>query len=118
MKGRMQSDLGEIVIDADVIAVYAATVANECFGIVGMAARSMKDGLVHLVRRGDIRHGISVTVENNEILLSFHVIVAYGVSINTIADNLFDSVKYKVEQFTGLKVRHITLCAEGVRVID
>ena len=29
---------------ADVIATYAGSVAVECFGIVGMAAISMKDG--------------------------------------------------------------------------
>ena len=50
MKGRMSNELGSIVIDTDVIAKYAGSVAVECFGIVGMAAVSMKDGLVKLVK--------------------------------------------------------------------
>ena len=37
MKGRMNTGLGEIVINPDVIALYAGSVAVECFGIVGMA---------------------------------------------------------------------------------
>lgn len=45
MKGRMDNALGTISIDKDVIATYAGSVAVECFGIVGMAAVSMKDGL-------------------------------------------------------------------------
>ena len=37
MNGRIDSGLGQIVIDTDVIATYAGSVAVECFGIVGMA---------------------------------------------------------------------------------
>ena len=43
MNGRIDSGLGQIIIDTDVIATYAGSVAVECFGIVGMAAVSMKD---------------------------------------------------------------------------
>ena len=42
MKGTMNTQLGRIVIDTDVIATYAGSVAVECFGIVGMAAVNMK----------------------------------------------------------------------------
>ena len=44
----------------------------------------MKDGLVKLLRRDSLKHGISVTItEENKIRLNFHVIVAYGVNIST-----------------------------------
>ncbi len=118
MSGRLNSDLGQIVIDPDVIAMYAGSVAVECFGIVGMAAISVKDGLVKLLRRDSLKHGINVKIEENKIHLTFHVIVAYGVSIHTIAENLFNSVKYKLEAFTGMEISNITLLVEGVRVID
>ena len=83
MEGRMNTEFGEITVDSDVISIYAGSVAVECFGIVGMAAVSMKDGLVKLLRRentDDLKHGISVKIEDNSIYLSFHVIVAYGVN--------------------------------------
>ena len=79
MKGRMDNSLGSIVIDSNVIARYAGSVAVECFGIVGMASKSMKDGLVKLLRRENLERGINVSVEENRISLTFHVIVAYGV---------------------------------------
>ena len=60
MKGRIDSGLGQIIIDTDVIATYAGSVAVECFGIIGMAAVSMKDGLVKLLRRDSLQHGINV----------------------------------------------------------
>ena len=118
MNGRIDSGLGQIVIDTDVIATYAG-VAVECFGIVGMAAVSMKDGLVKLLRKDSLKHGISVTItEDNRIRLNFHVIVAYGVNISTIADNLVSNVKYKVEDFTGMEIEKINIYVEGVRAID
>ena len=118
MNGRIDSGLGQIVIDTDVIATYAGSVAVECFGIVGMAAVSMKDGLVKLLKRESLTHGITVEVQDNHISIDFHVIVAYGVSICAVSDNLIASVKYKVEEFTGMEVDKINIYVEGVRVID
>ena len=118
MKGRMNTELGEITINPDVIATYAGSVAVECFGIVGMAAVNMKDGLVKLLRKDSLKHGINVSVKDNRISLDFHVIVAYGVSIRAVSDNLIANVKYKVEAFTGIEVDNINILVEGVRVID
>ena len=118
MKCRINNKMGEIQIDTDVIAKYAGTIAIECFGIVGMAAISMKDGLVKLLKRDSLTHGINVEVEENKLHLSFHVIVSYGVSISAVADNLIEPVKYKVEKFTGIEVEKINVFVEGVRVID
>ena len=119
MTGKMENELGKVVIDNEVIATYAGSVAVECFGIVGMAAVNMKDGLVHLLKRESLTRGIHVEItEDNVITLDFHVIVSYGVSISAVADNLIESVKYKVEEFTGMEVEKINIYVEGVRVID
>ena len=107
MNGFVDTGLGKITIDTDVIATYAGSVAVECFGIVGMAAVSMKDGLVKLLKRDSLKHGINVTIADNKITLEFHVIVAYGVSISAVSDNLISNVKYKVEEFTGMEIEKI-----------
>ncbi|MCI7180902.1 MAG: Asp23/Gls24 family envelope stress response protein [Schaedlerella sp.] len=119
MKGSMSTDLGIITINPDVIARYAGSVAVECFGIVGMAAVSMKDGLVKLLKKDVLTKGIQVIIsDNNSLVLNFHVIVAYGVNILSVSDNLMNNVKYKVEEFTGMTVEKINIFVEGVRVID
>ena len=119
MKGSsMNTHMGHIVIDREVIAQYAGSVAVECFGIVGMAGVNVKDGLVRLLKKDNITRGINVTLKNHKLSLDFHVIVAYGVSIIAVADNLIDSVKYKVEEFTGIEIEKINIFVEGVRVID
>ena len=119
MKGQMETHLGTVVIDKEVIATYAGSVAVECFGIVGMAAVNMKDGLVKLLKKDYLTHGINVTIDDeNKIIIDFHVIVSYGVSIHTVSDNLIETVKYTVEEFTGMEIEKINIYVEGVRVID
>ncbi len=118
MKARMRTDLGNISVDTEAIAQLAGTEAMECFGVVGMATYSVKDGIVRLLKRESLSHGINVDINNNKITLDFHIIIAYGVSIKAVSDNLMSNVKYKVEEFTGLEVEKINIFVEGVRVID
>mgnify|MGYP004613964791 FL=1 len=119
MKGLMNTQMGAVMIDPEVIARYAGSTAVECFGIVGMAAVSMKDGLFKLLKGDSLTRGINVKIdEDNKITLEFHVIVSYGVSILTVSDNLIENVKYKVQEFTGLEIKKIDIYVEGVRVID
>ncbi|HIT07456.1 MAG TPA: Asp23/Gls24 family envelope stress response protein [Candidatus Scybalocola faecipullorum] len=118
MKGQVTTDTGNITIDLGVIAKYAGLAAVDCFGIVGMAVVSMKDGWAKLLKRENLAKGIDVSVRDNELYFDFHVIVSYGVSIATVADNLMSTVKYKVETFTGMKVGAVNVFVEGVRVID
>lgn len=119
MKGTLENKLGKVSIDSEVIAQYAGSTAVECFGIVGMAAVSMKDGLVKLLKGDSLTRGISVIIdEDNLIEIDFHVIVSYGISIKTVSDNLIENVKYKVSEFTGLQIKKINIFVEGVRVID
>ena len=118
MKGYMSNEFGTVSIEPEVVSTYAGSVAVECFGIVGMAAVNVKDGLVKLLKKDYLHHGISVSITDNKITLDFHVIISYGVNIEEVADNLIHTVKYKVESFTGMQIEKINIFVEGVRVID
>ena len=118
MKTMMNTHLGNISIDSDVIANYAGSVAIECIGVVGMASVNVKDGLVKLFKLNDLSRGVTVHVDNAGLTIDFHLIVAYGVNILAVSDNLISNVKYKVEEFTGFPVEKINIFVEGVRVID
>ena len=103
MKGKLNTDLGQVLISPEVVAKYASETAYECFGIVGMAMVSMKDGLVRLLKRDSSTKGINVIIdEDNEITI----------------DNIISNVKYKVEEFTGMSVKKVNVYVEGVRNID
>lgn len=119
MKGILTNENGDIIIENEVIAQYAGHAALGCFGIVGMATISMKDGIAKLLKGDSITKGVNVTIdEENGLDIDFHIIVAYGVSISAVCDNLINTVKYSVEEMTGMSVNNINIFVEGVRVID
>ena len=118
MKYRINTQMGDVLVDDDVIANYAGSIAVECFGIVGMSSISAIDGIAKLLKKEHLANGIKVSVENNKVSLEFHVIVSYGVSISAVSQNLVDTVKYKVEEFIGSPVDKVEVFVEGVRVID
>ena len=118
MKGQMHTDLGQVIIDEEVIATYAGINAIECFGIVGMASVNMKDGFAQLLKRDNVSKGVHIKINDNKIYIYFHIIVVYGVSIATVTENLIQNVKYRVEKFTGMSVEKINIYVEGVRIVD
>ena len=119
MKEYINSDNGKVSIDESVVAQVAGLTALDCFGIVGMGIVSVKDGIVKQLRRDNVSKGVNVRFdENGNIVIELHIVVAYGVSIKAVTDNLMQSVKYKVEDFTSFKVSHINVYVEDVKVLD
>ena len=119
MKARLRTEGGQVAVSESVIAKYAGTAAIECFGVVGMAMVSVTDGIVKLLKSEKLTKGVEVILNDDDhITINFHIFTVYGLNISAIADNLMETVKYKVEEFTGMHVDRINVYVEGVRVID
>ena len=116
--GRFETEYGEIFISPKVVAKTAGIAACESFGVVGMAAVNIANGLTTLLTGEDLTKGISVEIVDNEIKIDLHIIVAFSVNVMACADNVIENVKYKVEELTELKIKEINIFIEGVRVID
>ena len=48
------NDKGSVTVSAAVYTEIAGTAATNCFGVKGMAARSVQDGLFHLLRKESV----------------------------------------------------------------
>jgi len=114
MQLKSDKQLGSVHVANSVIAEIAGAVTTDCYGVVGMAARSVKDDIVKLIK-SDITRGINVVVEDSGIVLDIHIIVQYGVNINTICKSIVNRVRYAIETNVGLKVNRINVKVEGVR---
>lgn len=113
---RTGSELGEVSISNGVISEIAGAVASRCYGVVGMASRNKKDGIVSLLRPDSITKGININIEDNGVVIEVHIIVEYGVNINTICKSIVNRVRYNVENTAGIKVKRVNVRVEGVRV--
>ena len=113
-----KNDLGSVNISEDVIATIAGAAAVDCYGLVGMAANKIKDGLAQLLGREDLKKGVKVSINGKEVELSLYIIVGYGVNIAEVAKNVMERVKYNVEKQTGLIVKHVEVNVQGVKIIN
>ena len=118
MKGTLDTHLGNVSINNNVIAEYAGNVALECYGVAGMAQINVAEGVASILKRDSMSKGISVSLDNNKLTINLHIIVAFGVSITAVANNLMSEVKYNVEQFAGLDVEKVNVFIEGVSVVE
>ena len=58
---QFKSEQGEISVSSAVFSNITGMAATNCFGVKGMAYRSMTDGLVHLLRREAMSKGVNIT---------------------------------------------------------
>jgi len=113
---KIKNELGTISIDQEVIAKAAGLAATDCYGIVGMAAKSMKDGLVHLLKKESLTKGVRLQTDDEYLTINLYIIVEYGTNLNAIAETLKSNVKYRVEEQVGLPVGQVNVFIEGVRI--
>lgn len=110
------NDLGDITISQSAIAKIAGAVATNCYGVVGMASRSKKDGFVSLLNIENMAKGVKIESDEEGISIDLHIIVEYGVNINAICDSIIHNVSYRIEKSLGTPVKKVTVQVESVRV--
>ena len=98
----------------DNIAGYAAT---NCFGVKGMAVRSVTDGLVHLLRREAMSKGVRVDFrEDGKLDIDLHIIVDHGVNLRAVADSIVSEVRYVVQKTTETEVNQVNVYIDSMVV--
>lgn len=114
---KITSEHGDITISNAVFTTITGAAATNCFGVKGMAYRSMTDGLVHLLRREAMSKGVKVTYnEDGTVSIELHIVVENGVNIATVCRSIMSEVKYVVTKNTGVEVREINVCVDSVTV--
>ncbi len=116
MAAKIENEYGDIIISNSVIANIAGAVANNCYGVVGMAVRNAKDGFVNLLKTSNYSKGIKIIVEDNMLTIDMHIMVQYGVNLSAICESIMHNVKYQVSVMTGFEVKAVNIYVESMRV--
>ena len=112
---RQNNENGSITVSTSVYTDIAGTAASNCFGVKGMAARSVKDGVYHLLRKESMSKGVSVTVhEDDTISIDLHIMVDNGVNLGAVGDAIIEEVRYVVSNTTGTPVRDVNVYIDSV----
>ena len=110
-----ENENGKVVVGGNVYTDIAGTAASNCFGVKGMAARSMKDGLYHLLRKESARKGVHVEFhDDNSITINLHIIVEHGVNLIAVGNSIISEVRYVVENTTGTVIRDVNVHIDSI----
>ncbi len=115
MECKIKNDLGTIYIAEDVMMKVVGYAALECYGIVAMSGKKATDGLVEWLGRENLSKGVQIRNVGDMLDVDLYIIVEYGISISEVCKTIVETVRYKLESMTGVKVRKVGISVEGIR---
>jgi uncharacterized alkaline shock family protein YloU len=114
---------GDVLVDDNIVVRMIGFCALECYGIVGMAVRNIKDGVAQLLQKENLTKGIKIYTEKNnddksfdEINIELHIILEYGTNVKAVADSLHDTIRYKISKTLGIAINKINIFVESIRI--
>ena len=114
---RQNNENGSVNISTSVYTDIAGTAASNCFGVKGMAARSVKDGVYHLLRVESASKGVHVEFhEDGSISVDLHIVVDNGVNLNAVGASIISEVRYVVTKCTGTQVRAVNVFIDSMMI--
>ena len=112
---RHENENGSVNVSTSVYTDIVGTAVINCFGVKGMAARSLSDGLYHLLRRETVGKGVHVQFnEDDTISIDLHIIVDNNVNRNAVGASIISEVRYVVTKCTGTEVRAVNVYIDSM----
>ena len=106
---------GQLIVPNEVIAQIVGLTVLECYGVVGMAATSLSQGVARLLSRERITQGVAVRREGDQLAIDLYVVVEYGLNLAEVAANVRSRVTYMVKKLTGIPVGSLQIHIQGVK---
>ena len=116
MECKVKNEYGTIYIAEDVMLKVVGYAALECYGIVAMSAKKATDGIVEWLGRENLTKGVQIRNVGDMLDVDLYIIVEYGISISEVCKTIVETVRYKLESMTGVKVRKVNISVEGIRI--
>ena len=114
---RHENQNGSVNVSDSVFTDIVGTAASNCFGVKGMAARSVKDGLYHLLRMESMGKGVNVEFhEDGTISIDLHIMVDNGVNLSAVGSSIISEVRYVVTKCTGTEIRAVNVYFDSMMI--
>ena len=105
---------GGLSISDVVIVNMIGYAAMESYGVVGMAAPSLQDGIAKLLPKRALSRGVTISKDSDDISVDLYVIIEQGMNIATVSQNLADRVRFILESYADLAVRDVRVHVQGI----
>lgn len=108
---------GTVTIANDVLSDIAGFVALECYGVVGMASPSLRDGVAQLLSRDKLRKGVAINnVDDHKVQVDLYIVIEHGTNLAEVSRNLVDRVKYALTHDADVQVASVDVHVQGIKV--
>ncbi len=116
----MHADLpiGKIDISPTAISSIASEAVLSCYGVVGMSARTLRDGIAEILQVENSHRGVRVDAIDGDVAIDLYVVIEYGTRISEVAHNVMETVKFAVEKALGMSVSEVNVHVQGLRISD
>jgi uncharacterized alkaline shock family protein YloU len=109
--------IGAVHIANDVLADLAGYAALESYGVVGMAAPTLREGVAQLLPRQKLRKGVKiVSGEGGGVSVDLYVVIEHGTQLAEVSHNLADRVRYVLTDTADVPVEGVEVHVMGVKV--
>jgi uncharacterized alkaline shock family protein YloU len=106
---------GNIYVSHHAIATIACQSALESYGVVGLAAKNLVEGLAQVLVK-DPTLGVEVHFDGISIQIDLYIIIEYGTRITSVSSSVADSVAYQIQRTLGIPVSHVDVHVRGLRI--
>ena len=114
---RHNNEKGTVAVSTSVYTDIAGTAASNCYGVKGMAARSVTDGVYHLLRKEAMGKGVRVVFHDDEsISVDLHIMVDSGVNLQAVGESIISRVRYEVAKYSGTEVRAVNVYIDSMMI--
>ncbi len=108
---------GRVSVADSVYTEIAGVAATNCFGVKGMVARSVKDGLYHLLRKESMGKGVRVDIhEDGTVSIDVHIMVDENVNLSAVGSSIISEVRYVVNKYTNTQVRNVNVFIDSMLI--
>lgn len=107
------TEIGDVRISEEVVAIIASVAAMEVEGVAGMSG-GIAGGIAEILGRKNLSKGVKVEVGEKEAAIDVYVIIEYGSRIPEVSWNVQEKVKQRVEAMTGLNVVEVNIHIQGI----
>lgn len=107
-------DNGTVMISEDVIATIITNAVAEVEGVVGLTTKPGAD-IADMFGVKNWGKGLKLNIEENDsVAVDCNVIIAYGQSVVTVAQNVQTAVTCALESTAGIKVNAVNVNVCGI----
>ena len=107
---------GRLAITDHAIEDIVGWTVLECYGVVGMAAPNLRQGVASLLNLDRLHQGIKVEQAGDQLRIKVYIIVEYGLNVAEVAGSVRSQIAYNVEKMTGRPVTALQIYVQGGRV--